>query len=168
MENSLFFQAGEGIGDCLLAGGLGEVYKRQRQRANEKWKGRRKKSGGIFLEQFFGVEGKLAARGIDAEGRAFRTGSISLFVSFFLFAMVMNGAAMSDLSVRMTYFEKYQDSWDVMAQVREAGLEDFQKEEELREISGVTDVCIYQKAQAVNIVKGEEISEALLSAGGMG
>ena len=139
-----------------------------RQRTDEKWKGRRKKSGGIFLEQFFGVEGKLAARGSDAEGRAFRTGSISLFVSFFLFAMVMNGAAMSDLSVRMTYFEKYQDSWDVMAQVREAGLEDFQKEEELREISGVTDVCIYQKAQAVTMVKGEEISEALLSAGGMG
>ena len=82
-----------------------------RQRTDEKWKGRRKKSGGIFLEQFFGVEGKLAARGIDAEGRAFRTGSISLFVSFFLFAMVMNGAAMSDLSVRMTYFEKYQHAY---------------------------------------------------------
>ena len=88
------------------------------------------------MEQFFGVEGKLAARGIDAEGRAFRTGSISLFVSFFLFAMVMNGAAMSDLSVRMTYFEKYQDSWDVMAQVREAGLEDFQRKKNCGRFQG--------------------------------
>lgn len=119
-----------------------------------------------ILELLFGIEGELAGNALRAQKKALRTFMISLTFSFMGFTMMLCVFSLTDLSTNYTYFERYQDVWDVMVTLHDTKLEDVRFTEEILELQGVEDSVVYQKAEAMTSLSGEEISGALTALGG--
>ncbi len=126
---------------------------------------KRKKKSRI-LAFFFGVEGELAHNALKAQKKALRTASLSLLCSFLAFTLMQCFFTISEISTRETYFERYQDAWDIMVTVKDANVEEFQETEAVQGLSGVQSAVVYQKAAAKRIVTEEEISEEMKAFGG--
>ena len=125
---------------------------------------RRKNS--FLLARLFGVEGELAGNALKAQRKALRTASLSLIFSFMAFAVMQCFFSLSGISTRETYFERYQEVWDVMVTIKEAQVEIFDKAEAVQELTGVESAIVYQKAAAKRIIAEEEMSEDMKSFGG--
>lgn len=125
---------------------------------------RRKKSR--ILTRLFGVEGELAGNALKAQKKALRTSTLSLTFSFLGFTLMLCFFTLSGISTNHTYFERYQDAWDVMATVKDTPIEDFTYEDEIHALDG-TDSVIYQKAEAYSSVPTEAISKKVESLGGI-
>ena len=123
-----------------------------------------KKSG--ILCRLFGIEGELAGNALKARKKALRTSSFSLTLSFLAFGFVQCLFAVMTLNTDLTYFDKYQNVWDVMAVVSDTDIEDFEKTEEVKSLPGARDALIYQKASAKRLVTEQELSREFLEAGG--
>ena len=125
---------------------------------------RKKKSP--LLTCLFGLEGELAGSALKAQKRALRTASLSLIFSFLAFTIMQSFFALSGISTRETYFERYQSVWDIMVTVKDTDVDSFGEAQKLQEISGIRSVIVYQKAMAKRIIAEDEISEEMKSFGG--
>ena len=125
---------------------------------------RKKKSP--LLTCLFGLEGELAGGALKAQKRALRTASLSLIFSFLAFTIMQSFFALSGISTRETYFERYQGVWDIMVTVKDTDVDSFSEVQKLQEISGIRSVIVYQKAMAKRIIAEDEISEDMKSFGG--
>ncbi len=65
----------------------------------------------------------------------------SVFLAFTLMQCFFYSTGVSQ---RMTYFEGYQNVWDIMVTVQDAGIDSFEKAEEIQALSGGS--AVYQKA----------------------
>lgn len=126
----------------------------------------KKKKHSPVLSLLFGTEGELAGNALKAQKKTLRTSTLSLTLSFFGFTMMLCFFALTDLSTKYTYFEKYQDVWDIMATLKNTKIEEFGLTQALEETEGVNDLVIYQKAEALIPVPEEAISPELASLGG--
>lgn len=126
----------------------------------------KRKSRSAVLSLLFGMEGELAGNALKAQRRALRTASISLLFSMTAFALMQCFFTLSEISTRETYFEKYQDAWDIMVTVKDTGIGSLGEAEKLRQIPGVEDVIVYQKADAKCYITEEELSGAFQANGG--
>lgn len=126
-----------------------------------------KKKHSPILSLVFGIEGELAGNALKAQKKAMRISTLSLTLSFLGFTLILCSFTLSSISTRYTYFAKYQNVWDVMATIKDTKIEDFEKMEKLRELSGREDVLIYQKAEAVSLMKQNNMSEELMKLGGL-
>ncbi|NLL77234.1 MAG: ABC transporter permease [Clostridiales bacterium] len=127
----------------------------------------KRKRNSRMLSLLFGMEGELAGNALKAQQKALRTSTLSLTLSFLGFAMILCFLSLSDISTRHTYFERYQDVWDVMVTVKDTKIEDFGRTEELRELEGVRDLIVYQKAVGVSPIPENWQSEELTALGGL-
>ncbi len=118
------------------------------------------------LAFFFGVEGELAGNALKAQRKALRTASLSLVFSFLAFTIMQCFFTLSGISTRETYFERYQDMWDVMVTVKDVEVDSFEETKKIRELPGMDSVIVYQKAEAKRIVTEDEMSEEMKSFGG--
>ncbi len=125
---------------------------------------RKKKSP--LLTCLFGLEGELAGGALKAQKRALRTALLSLIFSFLAFTLMQSFFALSGISTRETYFERYQGVWDIMVTVKDTDVDSFSEAQKLREISGIRSAIVYQKAMAKRIIAEDEISEDMKSFGG--
>ncbi len=125
---------------------------------------RRKNS--YLLALLFGVEGELAGNALKAQRRALRTASLSFAFSFTAFTIMQCFFALSGISTRETYFERYQDVWDIMVTVKDTRIQDFTEAGAVQGISGAETAIVYQKAAAKRFITEEEISEEMKSNGG--
>ena len=125
---------------------------------------RKKKSP--LLTCLFGLEGELAGGALKAQKRALRTASLSLIFSFLAFTIMQSFFALSGISTRETYFERYQGVWDIMVTVKDTDVDSFSETQKLQEISGIRSAIVYQKAMAKRIIAEDEISEDMKSFGG--
>ena len=125
---------------------------------------RKKKSP--LLTCLFGLEGELAGGALKAQKRALRTASLSLVFSFLAFTIMQSFFALSGISTRETYFERYQSVWDIMVTVKDTDVDSFSEAQKLRAISGIRSAIVYQKAMAKRIIAEDEISEDMKSFGG--
>ncbi len=125
---------------------------------------RKKKSP--LLTCIFGLEGELAGGALKAQKRALRTASLSLIFSFLAFTIMQSFFALSGISRRETYFERYQGVWDIMVTVKDTDVDSFSEAQKLQEISGIRSAIVYQKAMAKRIIAEDEISEDMKSLGG--
>lgn len=121
-----------------------------------------------ILSLLFGIEGELAGNALKAQKKALRTSTLSLTLSFLGFTLMLCFFTLSGISTNYTYFERYQDVWDVMITVKDTKIEDFVKTEELRNLQGVQNSIVYQKASAVIPVLETDISEEVNAIGGLG
>ncbi|MCM1119789.1 MAG: ABC transporter permease [bacterium] len=125
---------------------------------------RRKRSRVLAL--LFGVEGELAGNALKAQRKALRTASLSLIFSFMAFTVMQCFFATIQISTRETYFERYQDAWDIMVTVKGAEPGGFEMAGAIRELNGVESAIAYQKAAAKTIVTEGEMSEEMKALGG--
>ena len=125
---------------------------------------RRKKSR--ILARLFGVEGELAGNALKAQKKSLRTSTLSLTLSFLGFTFMLCFFTLSGISTNHTYFERYQDAWDVMATIKDTPIEDLTHEDEIHTLNN-TDSVIYQKAEAYSSVPIAAISEEVESLGGL-
>lgn len=125
---------------------------------------RKKKSP--LLTCLFGLEGELAGGALKAQKRALRTASLSLIFSFLAFTIMQSFFALSGISTRETYFERYQSVWDIMVTVKDTDVDSFREAQKLQAISGIRSAIVYQKAMAKRIIAEDEISEDMKSFGG--
>ena len=127
----------------------------------------KRKRDSRILSCLFGIEGELAGNALKAQKKAMRTASISLTLSFLAFSFMMCFFAIMRISQRETYFEKYQDAWDIMAEVRDTEIDVFDETDALQMLSGVRSSVVYQKAAAKRVVAETELSEEMRAAGGL-
>ena len=114
----------------------------------------------------FGVEGELAGNALKAQRKALRTASLSFIFSFLAFALMLCFFSLSQISTRETYFERYQDVWDIMTTVKDTDVDDFAEAAAVQALDGVESAIVYQKAFAKRVVAEEEMSEEMKSFGG--
>lgn len=119
-----------------------------------------------LLTLLFGVEGELAGNALKAQKKALRTASLSLILAFMAFAVMECFFSLSWISTRETYFERYQDVWDVMVTVQGVDVDHFEETEAVQRLDGVESAIVYQKAEAKRILTEEEMSEEMKSFGG--
>ena len=125
---------------------------------------RKKKSP--LLTCFFGMEGELAGNALKAQRRALRTASLSLIFSFLAFTVMQSFFALSGISTRETYFERYQGVWDIMVTVKDTDVDSFSETQKLQEIPEIKSAIVYQRAVAKRIIAEDEMSEDMKSFGG--
>lgn len=127
----------------------------------------KKKKHSYVLSLIFGVEGELAGNALKNQKKALRTSTLSLTLSFLGFTMILCMFTLSGISTRYTYFERYQDVWDVMVTIKDTKIENFDWIEEFKELTGIQDYILYQKADAIGVVPEEWQSEELTNLGGL-
>lgn len=127
----------------------------------------KKKKPSRFLGMLFGVEGELAGNALKVRRKSLRISTISLTLSFLGFSVMLVFTTLSDISTRYTYFERYQDAWDIMITLKDTKIADFDLTEEIQGISGIGDAVVYQKAEAVTYLPEELQSDELISLGGL-
>lgn len=148
----------------------------------------RKKGRSRILPLLFGIEGELAGNALRAQKKALRTSTISLTLSFLGFTLLLCFFTLSGISTRYTYFERYQDVWDVMVTVKDTKIEEFELAERLNELIqehaegerlssgggnsgggktiGGSDVIVYQRSDALCRIPKKAISRELTALGG--
>lgn len=119
-----------------------------------------------LLSLLWGVEGELAGNALKAQRKALRTASLSLVFSFLAFTIMQCFFTLSGISTEETYFERYQDVWDIMVTMKDTEITSFKETKKIRQLSGVKSAIIYQKASAKRIITENEISEEMKSLGG--
>lgn len=126
---------------------------------NAESSGLKKEKNSRFLSLLFGIEGELAGSALKAQKRALRTSALSLTLSFLGFTIMLCFFTLSDISTDHTYFERYQDVWDVMVTVKDTPIENFGEMDKLRAIDGTDSVISYQKVAACADVSRDGSSE---------
>ncbi len=127
----------------------------------------KKKKHSRFLSYIFGMKGELAGNALKAQKKHLRISTLSLLLSFLGFSIMICFTTLADISTRYTYFERYQDVWDIMITLKDTEISDFGLTEELQDISGIKDATVYQKAKALTFLPEELQSDELSSLGGL-
>lgn len=128
--------------------------------------GLKRKKHSRILNFLFGIEGELAGNALKAQRKAMRTATVSLLFSFMAFTLMECFFVLSGISTRETYFERYQDVWDIMVTVKDTPIDDFAETEEIRNLSGVESAIAYQKAMAKALLPEDAVSEEMKGVGG--
>lgn len=119
-----------------------------------------------LLQLLFGIEGELAGNALRVQRKAMRTTTLSLLFSFLGFMLMQCFFTLSDISTEHTYFEAYQDAWDVMTVVKDTKIEDFALTAKLQELQGLKSIVVYQKAETLCLIPADRISAELAAKGG--
>ena len=119
-----------------------------------------------ILAAVFGAEGELAANALKAQQSSLRTASFSLVLSLLAFTLMQCFFTLSAISTRETYFEKYQNAWDIMVSVKDTKVDQIEEAEEIRSLPGVESAVVYQKVTAKTLIAEEEISTDMKAIGG--
>ena len=126
----------------------------------------KRKRNSPILAALFGMEGELAGNALKAQKNALRTTSLSLTLAFLGFMLMQCFFTLSGISTKHTYFEAYQDVWDIMVTVKDIRIEDFTLLDELRGLPGADNIVVYQKAEALCLLPWEAQSQELQMQGG--
>lgn len=128
----------------------------------------KKKKKSRILSLLFGIEGELAGNALKVQKKALRTATRSLTLSFLAFTTMLCFFTLSGISTNHTYFERYQDVWDVMVTVKNTDISEFEMTEDLQANQGLGNCTVYQKAVAVSLIPNDLQSDELKALGGLG
>lgn len=123
----------------------------------------KKKKNSRFLSVLFGIEGELAGNALKAQKRALRTAALSLTLSFLAFTLMQCFFTLSGISTTMTYFERYQNVWDMMVTVKNTEVDALEEMSNLQRLTDVRSSVSYQKAAAGRMIEENELSAQLRS-----
>lgn len=120
-----------------------------------------------ILSKFFGIKGELAGNALKAQKKHLRISTLSLLLSFLGFSIMICFTTLADISTRYTYFERYQNVWDIMITLKDTEISDFDLTNQLQDIWGIQDATVYQKAKAMTFLPEGLQSDELSSLGGL-
>ena len=119
------------------------------------------------LSYIFGIKGELAGNALKAQKKHLRISTLSLLLSFLGFSIMICFTTLADISTRYTYFERYQNVWDIMITLKDTEISDFDLTNQLQDISRIQDATVYQKAKAMTFLPEGLQSDELSSLGGL-
>lgn len=125
----------------------------------------KKKKNSRLLSVLFGIEGELAGNALKAQRKALRTAALSLTLSFLAFTLMQCFFTLSGISTTMTYFERYQNAWDVMVTVKNTEVDTLEEINDLQRLADVQSTVAYQKAMAKRMITEDELGAILRSSG---
>ncbi len=128
----------------------------------------KKKTNSPFLSLLFGIEGELAGNALKAQKRSLRTSALSLTLSCLGFTVMLCFLTLSSISTNHTYFERYQNVWDVMATIKGCSLSELTADQGIQELQTVEGCVIYQKAEAFMRLPKSSIYEEVNALEGLG
>ena len=128
----------------------------------------KKKKKSRILSLLFGIEGELAGNALKAQKKVLKTATRSLTLSFLAFTIMQCFFTLSGISTNYTYFERYQDVWDVMVTVKNTDISEFEMIEDLQANQELSSCTVYQKAVAVSLIPNDLQSDELKALGGLG
>jgi putative ABC transport system permease protein len=99
-----------------------------------------------FISLLFGIEGELARKSLYVRRKAIRTATLSLTLSFFAFSIFLCVIALSGISTKYTYFERYKDAWDIMVTVKDQNIKNVQETLDIDTFDKAESMYLYQKA----------------------
>ena len=120
-----------------------------------------------ILSYIFGIKGELAGNALKAQKKHLRISTLSLLLSFLGFSIMICFTTLADISTRYTYFERYQNVWDIMITLKDTEISDFDLTNQLQDISKIQDATVYQKANAMTFLPEGLQSDELSSLGGL-
>ena len=125
-----------------------------------------------FISLIFGIEGELARKSLYARRKSLRTSTVSLTLSFFAYSIFLCFITLSEISTNYTYFERYQNAWDIMITLKDQdlvkGKEDLlDKIIQIRSLEDVESTTAYQKGLAFTWVEEGMLSNELQALGGL-
>ena len=120
-----------------------------------------------MLSHIFGIKGELAGNALKARKKSLRISTLSLLLSFLGFSIMICFTTLAGISTRYTYFERYQDAWDIMITLKNTEISDFGLTDEVQKVSGVQDATVYQKAKTMTFLSEGFQSDELTSLGGL-
>lgn len=126
-----------------------------------------KKKHSRILRLLFGMEGELAGNALKAQRKALRTSALSLTLSFLGYMIMLCFFTLSGISTNHTYFEKYQDAWDVMVTLKDTEIENWRQGGAVRSLQGIQSSIAYQKTTAMCSVPEIAVSDELKGLGGL-
>lgn len=126
----------------------------------------KKRKSSCILSLLFGIEGELAGNAMKAQKKNLRMAATALLFSFSAFFLMQCFFTLTEISQRMTYFERYQDAWDVMITLKNTDIEEFDDAEALKNL-GARSINAYQKASAKTVVTKDMLSGELTAMGSM-
>lgn len=127
----------------------------------------KKKKHSRILSFIFGIKGELAGNALKAQKNSLRISFVSLLLSFLGFSITLCFTALTEISTRYTYFERFQNAWDIMITLKDTEISDFSLTTELQNISGIQSAAVYQKAEAMTFLPKELQSDELIALGGL-
>ena len=75
---------------------------------------------------------------------------------------------LSEISTNYSYFERYQNAWDVMITLKDTDIEKFNMTQQIQEMDEVKSATVYQKSEGITYISNEMESESLIAHGGLG
>lgn len=156
----------------IPAGKLAKLTPLQAIRGVEELTLKRRKHSPV-LAMLFGMEGELAGNALKAQKKALRTSTLSLTLSFLGFTVMLCFFTLSDISTEYTYFARFQDTWDVMATVKNVKIEELDSSgsiaalQEAEQEQGASGCTVYQKAYFTASMSRAQISDELQALGGL-
>lgn len=127
----------------------------------------KKESKKGILPRIFGIEGELAQNAVKAQKKTLRTSTLSFVLSFLGFSTMLCFFTLSGISTNHTYFERYQNAWDVMITVKNTSIHSLKNIQKIRETEGVGDLLAYQKSMALCFLPKSAVSDEVNSLGGL-
>lgn len=119
-----------------------------------------------LFSKLFGVEGELARKSIYVRRKEFRTATICLLLSFFVLSVFLNFMTLSEISTQRSYWNRYEDVWDVMVEVSGSKVDDATMES-IRKVNGVSSAVLYKTDLSYRALLSEDaFSAELRSQGG--
>lgn len=113
---------------------------------------------------FFGVEGELAARSLYTRRKSLRISGAALFLAVMALFTFLNIERISALSVKETYWDRYEDVWDYRI-TSEGNTEDNHALlNSVRRLEGVESCILYQTFDALRLRAGEKSIDATVFA----
>lgn len=74
---------------------------------------------------------------------------------------------LTGISTSYTYFDRYQDAWDVMVTVKDTEINNFAMIQQVKDTEGVGEATVYQRAEEKTFIRVDEQSEELIELGGL-
>lgn len=128
----------------------------------------KKEKNSRILSWMFGIEGELAGNALKAQKKSLRIASVSFLLSCLGLTVMLCFLSLSEISTRYSYFERYQNVWDVMVTVKNTQLNDLSLVKQVKNIQGVRDCIAYEKEEMTSLISDDWQSEELLGLGGIG
>ncbi len=103
--------------------------------------------------------------GYKQSRRKLRSSRFALSLSLLSFGIIYSFFNLSRLNTRITYYDRYEDSWDIVAEIEDADIQDIKGVTDIRDIDQTREAVLYRLYPMKRILSQEELSEEVKSAG---
>ena len=93
-----------------------------------------------------------------------RSSRLALTLSLLSFGIIYSFFNLSRLNTRITYYDRYEDSWDIMAEIKDADMQDIRMMADIRDIDQTYEAIFYRLYPMKRSLSPGELSDEVIKA----